>query len=277
MNGEAPALEPEEDPRFKFADWLTSPKNPYFARNIANRVWFWLLGRGIVHEPDDMRPTNPPENPELLDYLAAELTGHGYDLKHLYRTILNSQTYQRTSVPLPGNVKDVAHFSHYAVKRLTAEQLLDAISQATETSEKLVSRIPEPFSNWPTGFRATQISDGNTDCPFLDMFGRPGRDTPYEEERSSELSLRQSLYLINSEQFAGKIANSPRIKRLLATIKTDAATVDELYLTTLSRYPTAEERTKLVEYLVKNKSSRPQAVQDIAWAVMNAKEFVFNH
>jgi hypothetical protein len=267
----------DEDPRAKFAAWLTSPQNPWFARNIVNRIWYWLMGRGIVNEPDDLRVTNPPENPELLAYLESELVSHHYDLRHIYRLILNSRTYQLSSVPNRWNVWDVAHFSHYPVKRLSAEQLLDAISAVTETSEKFRSIIPEPFSNWPVGQRATQITDGNAECPFLDLFGRSPRDTPYEEERSADVSLKQALYFINSEQLDGKISGSPRLKRLLATIKTDPDTVDELYLMMLSRFPTAEEKKTLLDYLAKKKASRPQAVQDMVWAVMNSKEFIFNH
>jgi hypothetical protein len=275
--GSAPAIAKDEDPRAKFAEWLTSPANPWFARNIANRIWFWLLGRGIIHEPDDLRATNPPENPELLAWLEKELVGHGYDLKHVYRLILNSRTYQLTSTPNAGNVKDVAHFSHYPARRLSAEQLLDAISAVTETSEKFRSIIPEPFTNWPAGSRATQLTDGNAECSFLDLFGRPPRDTPYEEERNSDVSLKQALYFINSEQLDGKITGSPRLKRLLAANKPDAETVEELYLIMLSRFPADAEKQKLLEYLARKKAVRPQAVQDAVWAVMNSKEFIFNH
>ena len=274
-DGKTARVGPEEDPRGQLADWLTSPDNPWFAKNIVNRIWFWLLGRGIINEPDDVRPTNPPSNPELLAYLEHEFIDHKYDLKHIYRLILNSRTYQLASEPNQWNAKDTMHFSHYEVKRLTAEQMLDAISQFTETSEKFRSIIPEPYSNWPANYRATQISDGNTECPFLDLFGRPPRDTPYEEERDSDLTLRQTLYFLNSEQLEAKVSGSPRLKRLLA--KTDTEIVDEIYLTALSRFPTGDERKRLLDYLAGKKAARPQAVQDVAWAVLNAMEFVFNH
>lgn len=268
---------PEEDPRGRFAAWLTSPGNPWFTANIANRVWFWLLGRGIVNEPDDLRPTNPPTNPELLQYLEHELIANRYDLKHLYRIILNSRTYQLSSEPNQWNAADTTHFSHYAAKRLSAEQMLDAVSQFTETSEKFRSIIPEPYSNWPSTYKATQISDGNTECPFLDLFGRATRDTPYEEERDNDLTLRQTLYFLNSEQLEGKIVNSPRLKRLLQPGKTDREIVDEIYLTALSRFPTDAERKRLTEYIASKKNARAQAVQDVTWAVLNAREFIFNH
>jgi len=277
LGGATAKVEAGEDPRPKFAQWLTSPDNPWFSKNIVNRIWFWLLGRGIIYEPDDIRTTNPPENPELLHYLASELVAKRFDLKHIYRLILNSRTYQTSSIPNPWNAKDYAHFSHYPVKRLTAEQLLDSISLVTGVWEKFTSRIPEPYSNWPEGYRATQISDGNTECPFLDLFGRPLRDTPYESERSSDFSLRQALYLINSEQLEAKITGSPRLKQLLASSKPDAELVDELYLSMLSRFPTTEEKQRALDYLAKYKNAKRQAVNDLVWAVLNTKEFVFNH
>ena len=277
LAGPTPEVAKEEDPRARFAQWLTAPDNPWFARNVVNRIWYWLMGRGIVHEPDDLRSTNPPENPELLDYLARELVTHHYDLQHIYRLILNSRTYQTTSATNQWNARDFRHFSHYPIHRLTAEQMLDAISETTETYEKFWSIIPEPYSNWPTGTRAEQISDGNTTCSFLDLFGRPGRDTPFESERSSEASLRQELYLLNSEQLAGKLSSSPSLARLMKANLKDPELVDEIYLMTLSRFPSADEKQKLLAYLAKNSTARPTAVQDVVWAVFNTKEFLFNH
>lgn len=265
----------EEDPRGQFAAWLTSPENPWFAKNVVNRIWFWLLGSGIVNEPDDLRPTNPPTSPELLAYLEQELVSHQYDLRHMYWLILNSQTYQRSSEPNEWNARDTTHFSHYVARRLGAEQMLDAVTQITGVPEKFRSIIPEPFSNWPSDFKATQLADGNMECSFLDLFGRPGRDTPYESERDSDLTLRQTLYFLNSEQLENKVAGSPKLKAMLA--KKDAEIVDELYLAAMSRYPAAEERTRVLDYLAKKKGNRAQAVQDVTWALLNAKEFEFNH
>lgn len=276
-DGTPAAIAGGEDPRQTLARWITAPENPWFARNIVNRIWFWLFGAGIVHEPDDLRATNPPENPALLDYLAGELVTHGYDLKHIYRLILNSRTYQLSARPNEWNAGDRRHFSHRFVRRLTAEQLLDAVSQVTETSEKVSSKIPEPFSFWPASYRAAEIEDGNAECSFLDLFGRPPRDTPYERERNSETSMRQALYLLNSEQLAAKLAASPRIRRMAQSQSSDAALIEELYLAALSRYPTAEEKQKLSEYLARAKGSRAEAVQDVFWAVLNTKEFLFAH
>ncbi len=210
--GEVVELEGEEDSRVRFAQWLTTPENPWFTRNIVNRIWFWLFGRGIVHEPDDLRSTNSPENPELLKYLEQELASHNYELKHVYRLILNSRTYQLSSKSNRWNAGDVAHFSHYPVKRLGAETLLDAIGQVTERWDTYRSTIPEPFVVMPSGFRATHLADGSIDLPFLQLFGRPPRDTAYESDRDLELSMRQTLHLLNSSDVQNKINASPRLR-----------------------------------------------------------------
>jgi len=240
----------ERDPRVLFADWLTSPQNPWFARNIVNRVWFWLLGRGIIHEADDLRSTNPPENPDLLKYLEQELVSHKYDLKHIYRLILNSKTYQLSSRPNQWNQQDLTHFSHYRVKRLGAEQLLDAVSEITDTWERFRNAVAAPVVTLPAGHKAVQIPDGSTESPFLNLFGRAPRDTSFESQRNSSPSMGQALYLVNSDQFQAKIANSPRVKRLLDEKKSDAETIDELYFTTLSRPPTDKERERTLEYVL---------------------------
>jgi len=278
--GSAAAAEiaPGEDPRAALARWLTGPENPWFAKNIVNRVWFWLLGRGIVHEPDDLRPTNPPENPELLAYLEQELVGHAYDLRHIYRLILNSRTYQLSSHPNPASAGDLTHFSRYYPKRLGAEQLLDAIVKVTGVPDRFSSRIPEPYTNLPPGHRAEQLSDGNIEeapFAFLELFGRPPRDTAYEEERCSAPSLRQALYFVNSEHLEAKIAASERIKQLAAPGKSDAELVEEIYFVMLSRPPREAERHTATEYLAQNKSARSQAVRDLVWAVFNTREFLF--
>jgi hypothetical protein len=171
--GDSLDLTAEEDPREVFTEWLTSPENPYFSRCIVNRVWYWLMGRGIVHEPDDIRSTNPAENPELLEYLQEELVGHDYDLRHIFRLILNSRTYQLSSRYNKWNEKDVAHFSHYRTWRLAAEQFSDVISQITGTSDTYKSIIPEPFTQMPPGHKAVRIADGNISTTFLELFGKP--------------------------------------------------------------------------------------------------------
>ena len=250
-----------KDPRTEFAAWLTSPENPWFARNIVNRTWFWLLGRGIVHEVDDLRATNPPENPALLAYLEKELVDHNYDLKHIYRLILNSRTYQLSSKANQWNSSDVAHFSHYQVKRLGAETLLDAIGQVTERWDTYQSRIPEPFVRMPAGFRATHLADGSIDLPFLQLFGRPPRDTAFESDRDLRLSMRQTLHILNSSDVQNKINASPRLRRLMLDIKEDPKLVEEIYLSMLSRPPAEEERNKILAYMSGADRTIPEDVQ----------------
>ena len=248
LGGEPLELGPEEDPRVKFAEWLTSPQNPWFAQNAVNRVWTWLLGRGIVQPADDFRSTNPPENSELLEYLSQELIGHQFDLRHIYRLILNSRTYQLSSTHLPLNEKDTAHFSHYGLKRLGAEQLLDAIDQVTGSSEPFSSWIPVPALRLPTGYRATQLPDSDIDCTFLEVFGRPSRDTPYEGDRNSDATARQAMFFISSDTLQWKIAGGQRIRLWLETQKTDADVIEEIYLAAL--HPAANGSGKAESYRV---------------------------
>jgi len=271
-----------EDPRVQFADWLTAPKNPWFSRNIANRIWYWLMGRGIVHEPDDMRMTNPPENPQLLDYLAGELASHDFDMKHIFRLVLNSQTYQRSSRTTPGNEKDRTHFSRYIIRRLQAEVLLDAICQVTGTTERFASMTPEPFTEIPPGHRAIQVSDGSMSKPFLDLFGRPARSVPFESERSEELSIWQVLYLLSSKELEDKVSritNTEYVSKLIKKGKKSPEILDEIYLATLSRFPSKKEKQILLKIVPDNPSDRAGrlALQDVLWAILNSKEFLLNH
>ena len=275
LGGPMVQLKPGDDARALFAAWLTAGDNPYFARAIANRVWYWLMDVGVVNEPDDLRPSNPPSNPELLDYLAKELVTRQYDLRHLYRIILNSQAYQLSSLSTPNNLKDTRYFSHRIPHRLQAEQLLDAISQVTETTESFSSTIPEPYTKL-SDFHAIWLSDGSIGSPFLELFGRPPRDTPFESERCDRTSIRQAMHLLNSSDIERKVASSARLKRLLQENKTDAQILEELYLAAFSRFPTeAEQQTVLA--LLKDRKPRAQAIGDLLWAVLNAKEFLFDH
>jgi len=268
---------PEEDPRRVFARYLTDPSNRYFARSLANRVWYWLFGHGIVDPPDDLRPSNPPSNPELLNYLAAELVKSGYDFKHLLRVILNSETYQRSSKALKWNAWDRRYFSRYLPQRLPAEVLLDAVNQVTQTSDSFWSRIPEPYTFLPRGHRAVQLADGSIGIPFLELFGRPSRDASYESERSSELSLRQVLHFLNSSHLEVKISRSPYLKRLLRSKRSNREIVEDLYLRTLSRFPSPAELDVALKHVKGKGAGRIRAFQDILWALLNSKEFLFNH
>lgn len=272
--------DPAVDPRRKFAEWLTAPQNPWFAKNIVNRIWFWLMGRGIVHEPDDLRVTNPPENPVLLEYLEKELIAHRYDLKHIYRLVLNSKTYQLSSEPTPQNEKDVAHFSHYRSKRLTAEQMLDGLSQITEQPQNFRQFKRDntaPATNIPADVKASQIAEASETSMLAAMFGRPERGTALERERADDLNSMHVQFLTNSSAIEETIYNCPRIRRLLKDKKSDAEIVEELFLLALARFPSEAEMKKMVEYLTAEKGRRDRAIHDVLWTLLNTNEFLLNH
>ncbi|MBC8350442.1 MAG: DUF1553 domain-containing protein [Planctomycetes bacterium] len=263
------AVETTGDLRVKLAEWIASPENPYFAKHMANRVWTWLVGRGIVDEPDDFRSTNPASNPELLDYLANEFVQSGYDMKAMFRLILNSRTYQLSATPNQWNKHDRIHFSYYHLKRLTAEQLAGAITQVTGIHEK--------YSGLPLGTRATQLPDVSMRSEFLDLFGRPKRATPVESERTCDTHIGQSLQMISSEYMANKLRdNNGHAAKLAASDKPAAAVVDELYLIALSRFPTDAERQVILAQPITD-IQRREKFEDLAWVLMNTKEFLFNH
>ncbi len=268
-------LEPGPDPRRVFADWLVSPTNTWFARALANRIWAWVWGRGIVHEPDDFRPDNPPANPALLDYLAGELVRAQFDLHHLLRVILNSQTYQRASVPATDDPRAAAHFAHYPLRRLEAEVLVDALNQITGTAETYISPIPEPFTVIPPDVRAVALPDGSLTSPFLELFGRPPRDTGLWAERNRQPSPAQRLHLLNSTHIQRKLEQGPRLRELITARRPPAETLTELYLTILSRPPTDEERQAVAEYARAHNSR--DTFLDVAWALINSPEFLYRH
>ncbi len=270
-NGVAVEIPPGQDPRKVFADWLVDDKNPWFARAVTNRVWCWLLGRGIVDPPDDVRPTNPPSNRELLNYLAKELIAADYDLRHVYRLILNSQTYQLACIPESQDSRAAENFAYYPVRRLDAEVLIDAICQITGTTESYSSIIPEPFTFLPEGQRAVALPDGSISSSFLEMFGRPSRDTGLESERNNRLTAAQALHLLNSNHLRNKLKQGPGFKDLLDQAAGGDA-VDVLYLAILSRRPTDQERQ-----LVSGLSGYPEGAREIAWALINSDEFLFRH
>jgi hypothetical protein len=281
-------IPPDRDPREVFADWLIRAENPWFARNIVNRLWYWLDGRGIVHEPDDIRPDNPPSNPELLAYLERELVAAHYDLKHVYRLILNSKTYQLSSLardPQAGGSKPEAeaNFAFYPLRRLEAEVLIDAICQVTGTTENYSSAIPEPFTFLPEGQRSIALPDGSITSPFLEEFGRPPRDTGLESERNNRVTAAQRLHMLNSTHIQRKLAQGPWLQDLLAggprAPSTDGRRplVESIYLTTLSRLPTEQEMTIALAYMDPSKRVRREAVVDLAWALVNSAEFMYRH
>ncbi len=275
-----------QDPRQEFADWLVGSN--VFAHNIVNRIWYWLLGRGIIHEPDDIRDDNPPQNRALLDFLAQELVDSGYDLRHIYRIILNSRTYQLSSVHNEANLSDETNFSRYYVRRLGAEVLIDAICQITGTTESYSSAIPEPFTFIPEKQRSIKLADGSITSPFLDLFGRPPRDTGYESERNNTPSSAQKLHLLNSSHIQQKLLRNKELlgmyyqkpqgqkKKPKPAWHKPEKTLENMYLTILSRFPTAREKEVAMEY-ADHAENRSAALVDIAWALLNTKEFIYKH
>jgi hypothetical protein len=257
------------DRRRALAAWLTSPSNRLFARNIANRYWGYLFTKGIVNPIDDQRVTNPPTNPELLDFLADELVRGKYDLKHLLRVICNSQTYQRSSAATPANRTDELFFTHYLPRRLPAEAMLDAVDFACGTREK--------FPELPAGVRAIQLPDPNVGSEFLDAFGRPARLISCECERVAEPNLTQTLKLMNGDQINGKVsAEDGRVTKLLAARKPDDAIITDLYVATLGRPPRPRERNEILGALIFAPDRKP-VYQDVLLTLLNSKEFLFNH
>jgi len=278
-DGTPAVLTADGDPREVFADWLLDPKNPWFARAIVNRVWYWLLGHGIIHEPDDLRPDNPPSNPELLAWLERQLVAARYDLKHVFRLILNSKTYQLSCIPRTDRLPGEAHFAYYPLRRLEAEVLIDLVNQITGTGEFYQSQIPEPYTFMPRTRRTIELPDGSITSPFLEKFGRPSRMTGMESERDNRLTGGQRLHLLNSSHILSKMKGiTDRLRRQFpdAAGQPPSETVmDEktkmAYLTILSRLPTQEELTIAREY---GSAFREDA---LAWALINSVEFLCRH
>ncbi len=283
------ALDPDDpaDRRLALADWLTDSSNPYFARSIANRLWANFLGVGLVEKVDDMRASNPASNEALLSAAADDLARHKFDLKSLMRSILQSNTYQRSSQPLPGNRADRRFYSHYFPRRLMAEVLHDAIAQATEVPTRF-DAIAFPGGDrqktdiYPLGTRAVQLHDAAVDNYFLQAFGRNPRRIVCECERSDQPTMVQVLHLSNGETLNQKL-RSPgnrldKLRRLRATGMSDASLVDEIYLTCLARYPTPVEREHLLGLLPPpGSATEAEVVEDIFWGLMSSREFLFNH
>jgi len=276
-DGTSLKIKPETDPREVFAQWLLSSANSPFAKNGANRIWFWIFGRGIVHEPDDSRPDNPPSNPELLAWLARQFQAVKYDTKQLLRIILNSDTYQLSPIPPDGKARGAADLASYPVRRLEAEVLIDAINQITESKEEYMSMIPEPFTYLPENMRAIALPDGSITSSILELFGRPPRDTGLLAERATNVTASQRLSLLNSKHMLSKINGSRKLRDLLQSAPTQDEAVSRLYLTFLSRYPTEEERKVIAAYKTPANTGNIQKLSDIAWALVNSPEFLYRH
>jgi hypothetical protein len=275
-DGTRVTIPPGQDPREVFADWLITAQNPWFARNAVNRVWSWLVGRGIIDEPDDIRPDNPPVHPELLALLEQELIANRYDLKSIYRMILKSKAYQLSCIPATNDPAAGRHFAFYPARRLEAETLIDAINRVTGSTEKYSSSIPEPYSFIPEKQRTIALADASITSPFLGLFGRSPRDTGLESERNNAPSCSQRLHLLNSSHIQRKLESCARIRALPTSAGSLGAAVDDLYLAILSRPPTADER-KIVEAYRPAAGGIRQAGLDLAWALINTAEFQFRH
>ncbi len=262
-------LAPSTDRRSAFADWLTHTENAFFAKSVANRVWFHLMGRGIVDPVDDFRESNPAANDELLNALAKDFAGNKYDLKRLIGTILKSRTYQLSAIPNETNRDDAKYFCRAVTKLLTAEQLLDALCDLTG--------LPEKFAGLPLGTRAVQLPDGEVNHPFLKTFGQPARELACECERESDGNLAQALQLINGPTVNEKVKNpNNRLGALLASKKSETEILEELYWLALARKPDAEE-TKTVQAHIAKTADKRKAWEDVLWALLNTREFLFRH
>lgn len=257
------------DPRHQLVDWMARPDNPYFAKALVNRLWGHCFNRGLVDPLDDMRSTNPPINPELLDALAKDFIAHKFDVKHVLRTICTSRVYSLSSTPNVWNAHDRKNFARYYPKRLPAEVLLDAVAQATG--------VPSAFPGLPTGTRAIQLPDESVASAFLDIFGRPQRSTPCECERINDATLSQSLHLLNSRDLQNRLlAANGRAARLATDARPHKEKVEDLFLWAQGRLPSAAEATRAERY-VNEHQDKAKAYQNLLWALINAKEFQFNY
>lgn len=266
-------LGPRDDPRASLASWLSRPDNPFFARALVNRYWKHFFGRGVVEPEDDMRVSNPPTNPELLDALAEDFVTNGYDLKRLVRLIASSRAYGLSSLPNEFNGADRQNYARFYPRRLPAEVLLDSVGTVTQS--------PDGFAGMPKGFRAIQLPDDSFGSYFLDIFGRPKRESVCECERVSEANLSQRLHLLNSGEIESKLSNGSGRAAGYASDKdtrTDAEKIDELYRLTLARKPSQEDLSVCLAHLSRHRQSKTlrQGYEDLIWTLLNAKEFLFN-
>jgi Protein of unknown function (DUF1553)/Protein of unknown function (DUF1549) len=276
------ALAPDDDPRTSLADWIGSKENPFFAKALVNRYWKHFFNRGLIEPEDDMRDSNPPANPELLDALAKSFIASNYDLKQLIRTIAQSTTYQLSAVPNAHNAVDRQNFSRYYPKRLQAEVLLDAINSVVDAKST--------FDGMPVGTRATALPDNsfNASSYFLTVFGRPEGSSACECERTQESSLAQSLHLINAPDIQSKLTNDKGRAATLAVDdkRSDEAKLTEIYQWVASRQPSPEQVKLGLAHIAKRTTGKAgaelltgkrQAYEDLLWALINTKEFLFNH
>jgi hypothetical protein len=257
-----------QDRRVLLANWLASPENPYFATSIANRVWAHFFGLGIVEPVDDIRISNPPSNPELFTALGVKFTEYNYDFKQLVRDICNSNAYQRSTQRNESNQTDEKNFAHATIRRIRGESLLDCISQVTDTKDK--------FAGLPVGARAVQIADGASSTYFLSTFGRAPRDTVCADDVKTDPTLSQALHLLNGETVEGKIQAGGSVQKLLDSGLSPPQVIEEFYVRSLSRKPSLEEM-EIFGALLSAEPDQKKVLDDIFWALLNSREFLFNH
>ena len=267
LGGETPDVA-GKDRRQVMANWLASDENPFFAQNLSNIVWAHFFGKGIIQEVDDVRISNPPVNKELIDALSEKLRGYNYDFKKLVRDICTSRAYQLSTKTNETNEKDTTNFSHATLRRMRAEVLLDAITQVTTTSNK--------FPGLPSGARAVQIANGNTSTYFLTTFGRAKRETVCSCEVKMEPNLSQALHMLNGDTVNAKITQGGLVTTRLSEEVPHEKIIEEIYIRCMTRKPTEKELTNLME-LVGQEENKQQALEDVFWALLNSREFVFNH
>ncbi len=274
LDGKVVKVAAADDPRKALADWITARDNPYFARAMANWVWAQLFGKGLVNPPDDMSRSNPPVHPELLDALGRHFVEHKYDLRELIRTIAGSETYGLSGQPVKGNEMDRRLFSHRLPRPLTAHQMADALAQATNVANSFPGGARRGRGS---ARRAIEIYDPATPVPLLDSFGRCSRTTACAASPAQALSLRQSLLLIGGDVIEGKVSNlNGYLASALELDLQPEELVENLYYRSLCRPPTPEELSRWSAEL-KQAASRREAAEDLFWALLNSREFAFNH
>jgi hypothetical protein len=270
LGGDEPKLPAGADRREAYAKWLTAPENRFFARGLVNRFWSYFFQRGIVEPVDDVRSTNPPINPALLDALTADFAAHKFDARRLMRRIVTSATYQRSSMPTASNKHDEQNFSHAIPRRVPAEALLDSLVQATG--------VPENIGGAPAGFRAAQLPDANVTSDFLHLFGKPQRMEACECERDNESNMMQALHFINGKTILGRVQNpAARPSQLVKQKLADKELVVELYLWSLARHPSEAELNVSLDFLRTHADRREEAAQDLMWSLLNTRDFLLTH
>jgi hypothetical protein len=289
LDGAEVVMNPATDPRQTCADWLLQEKNPFFARHGVNRIWFWVMGRGLIEPVDDVRKNSRPVNPELLEYLVREFKTAKYDVKHLLRLMFTSRTYGASTVHTDYSRAE-KHFAVYSLRSLDAEIIIDALHDIfgpEGPKERYKSEIPEPFTFIPSWQRAVMLADASITSPFLETFGRPSRDSGFLAERRNQPTKAQRLFLLNSSRIQRMINQSPTIKEILAKYQKRKNPLkfmlEDVYLRILSRFPTPDEVKRLQETMRRQRQAKdvPMADrfkrQDLLWVLINSKEFLFRH